>query len=369
MVPQRIMANAAMVCCCWVRPSSSDILRHEACEHARMRTGAERMEVYLPLLQGRRVAVVANQSSRIGSRHLVDTLLASGVDIRMIFCPEHGFRGTAAAGEHVADGRDAATGLPLCSLYGKNKKPSVSQLQTVDVVLFDLQDVGCRFYTYLSTLHYVMQACGEAQRPLILLDRPNPNASYVDGPCMEPACTSFVGLHVGVPIVYGMTIGEYACMIEGEHWASDTARCDLRVVALENYTHDSTYVLPVPPSPNLRTPQAIALYPSLCLLEGTSISLGRGTDYPFEVVGNDYKLDLRRVEVKKRVDLSYILDIYARTPRGTFFLRNNFFEKLAGTTALRRQIEQGLTEQQIRLSWQPGLDNFGHIRSKYLIYQ
>lgn len=334
----------------------------------RLRTGAERMEVYLPLLQGKRVAVVANQSSLVGGRHLVDTLLSCGVDVRMIFCPEHGFRGTAAAGEHVADGKDPATGLPLLSLYGKNKKPHVDKLLSVDMVLFDLQDVGCRFYTYLSTLHYVMQACGEARRPLLLLDRPNPNASYVDGPVMEPSCTSFVGLHVGVPIVYGMTIGEYGRMIEGEHWASDTARCDLRVVALENYTHDSSYQLPVPPSPNLRTPQAIALYPSLCLLEGTTISLGRGTDYPFEVVGNDYKLDLRHVEVQRCVDLSYILDIYSHTPRGTFFLKSNFFEKLAGTTALRRQIEQGLTEQQIRLSWQPGLEAFRHLRSQYLIY-
>ena len=343
---------------------------HHAPDGARrIRTGAERMEVYLPLLQGHSVAVVANQSSLVGSRHLVDTLLACGIEIKMIFCPEHGFRGTAAAGEHVADGTDPATGLPLISLYGKNKKPPVAKLQEVDIVLFDLQDVGCRFYTYLSTLHYVMQACGEARRTLLLLDRPNPNASYVDGPCMEPSCTSFVGLHAGVPIVYGMTIGEYGRMIEGEHWASDTALCDLRVVALENYTHDSTYLLPVPPSPNLRTPQAIALYPSLCLLEGTTISLGRGTDYPFEVVGNDYKLDLRKVKVAQRVDLSYLLDLYAHTPQGTFFLKSNFFEKLAGTTALRRQIEQGLTEEQIRQSWQAGLDAFRQTRARYLIYQ
>lgn len=334
-----------------------------------IRTGAERMEAYLPMIEGKRVAVVANQSSLVGSRHLVDTLLACDINLLTVFCPEHGFRGKAEAGEHVADELDPASKLPIVSLYGKNKKPRPEQLTGIDIVVFDLQDVGCRFYTYLSTLHYVMQACAEAGIPVVVLDRPNPNGHYVDGPVMEPGCTSFVGMHVGVPVVYGMTIGEYAMMIEGERWLGDTLHCSLTVVALEHYRHDRRYSLPVPPSPNLRTAQAIALYPSLCLLEGTTISVGRGTPYPFEVVGNDYKLDLRNEEVQSRFNLSYILDLYAHTPHDKFFLKSNFFEKLAGTTSLRKQITRGESEETIRASWKPGLEAFSKVRSKYLLYE
>ncbi|MBR1549526.1 MAG: DUF1343 domain-containing protein [Bacteroidales bacterium] len=332
------------------------------------------------------VAVVGNQTSIVGSTHLVDTLLAKGVNVSKIFCPEHGFRGTAAAGAKVENSVDPRTGLPIISLYGKNKKPSAEQLADVDVVLFDLQDVGCRFYTYLSTLHYVMEACAESDIPLIVLDRPNPNGHYVDGPVLDTAtCRSFVGLHP-VPVVYGMTIGEYAQMINGEGWlerrrdAGNTARnaggtpalhCDLTVVPMQGYKRDSAgYELPVPPSPNLRNAHAIALYPSLCLFEGTNCGVGRGTDFPFEWVtyGTD-TLDLRQEAAPTAFRLKYLLEMHRRVPKGRFFLKNNFFDRLAGTRELRMQLEQGLGEAEIRASWQPGLEAFKEIRKKYLIYE
>lgn len=318
------------------------------------------------------IAVVANQSSLVGNTHLVDTLLRCGANIQSIFCPEHGFRGTAEAGKQVDNSVDPVTGIPIISLYGNNKKPQPNQLQGLDFVLFDLQDVGCRFYTYISTLHYVMQACAESHIPLVLLDRPNPNGHYVDGPVLDEKYRSFVGMHPGVPVVYGMTILEYAHMMNGEGWLGDSLTCLLKGWPLQGYTHDSAccrnIVLPVPPSPNLRTPQAIALYPSLCFFEGTHISVGRGTPYPFEVIGNNYKRDLRQVDVPSRLNLDYLLDIYRHTPKGKFFIKNNFFEKLAGTANLRQQIESGTSEQEIRASWQPGLDAFLRIRQRYLLY-
>ena len=321
------------------------------------------------------VAVVGNQTSIVGTTHLVDTLLACGVNVTKIFCPEHGFRGTAAAGAHIDNSTDPKTGLPIISLYGKNKKPSPEQMADVDYVVFDLQDVGCRFYTYLSTLHYVMEACAERGIPLIVLDRPNPNGHMLDGPVLDTAtCRSFVGMHP-VPVVYGMTIGEYAQMINGEHWLSGGRECDLIVVPLQGYRRDSEgYELPVPPSPNLRTAQAVALYPSLCFFEGTHCGVGRGTDYPFEWVtyGTD-TLDLRSYSVGEEapdlIDLWPLMEMYRRVPQGKFFLKSNFFEKLAGTTELRRQIEAGLSEADIRATWQPGLQHFKEIRKKYLIYE
>ena len=316
------------------------------------------------------VAVVGNQTSIVGNTHLVDTLLGKGVNVSKIFCPEHGFRGTAAAGAHIDNSVDPKTGLPIISLYGKNKKPSKEQMKGVDVVIFDLQDVGCRFYTYLSTLHYVMEACAEADIQLIVFDRPNPNGHYIDGPVLDTAhCRSFVGMHP-VPVVYGMTIGEYAKMINGEHWLADGIECNLIVVPMQGYKRDSVgYELPVPPSPNLRNAHAIALYPSLCLFEGTNCGVGRGTDFPFEWVtyGAD-TLDLRRTQVHSRFDLQYLMKMYRRVPKGKFFLKNNFFDKLAGTTELRKQIEAGMSEKEIRATWQPGLDEFKKIREKYLIY-
>lgn len=320
------------------------------------------------------VAVVGNQTSIVDGTHLVDTLLAVGVNVTKIFCPEHGFRGTAAAGAHIDNSTDPKTGLPIISLYGKNKKPTPEQMKDVDYVIFDLQDVGCRFYTYLSTLHYVMEACAESGIPLIVLDRPNPNGHYVDGPVLDTArCRSFVGMHP-VPVVYGMTIGEYAQMINGEHWyAGNLPAVNLTVVPMQGYDRHGIYQLPVPPSPNLRTSQAIALYPSLCFFEGTNCGVGRGTDYPFEWVtyGTD-TLDLRSYSVGEEapdlIDLWPLMEMYRRVPQGKFFLKSNFFEKLAGTTELRRQLEAGMSEADIRATWQPGLDEFKKVRAKYLIY-
>ena len=320
------------------------------------------------------IAVVANQTSIVGNTHLVDTLLSEGVHITKIFCPEHGFRGTAAAGAHVDNSIDTKTGIPIISLYGKNKKPTKEQMKGVDVVIFDLQDVGCRFYTYISTLHYVMEACAENNVPLIVLDRPNPNGHYVDGPVLDTAhYRSFVGMHP-VPIVYGMTIGEYAMMINGEGWLRGGEKCDLTIVPMQGYKRDSVgYELPVPPSPNLRNAHAIALYPSLCLFEGTHCGVGRGTDYPFEWVtyGSD-TLDLRYEQAPVAFSLKYLMLMYnqaiKQSNNQTFFLKNNFFEKLAGNGDLRKQIESGMSEEEIRATWQPALDEFKKIRAKYLIY-
>ena len=316
-----------------------------------------------------RVAIVGNQTSIVGNTHLVDTLLTCGVTVTKIFCPEHGFRGTAAAGAPVDNSTDPRTGLPIISLYGKNKKPMPEQMKDIDLVIFDLQDVGCRFYTYLSTLHYVMEACAESNIPLIVLDRPNPNGHYLDGPVLDTTtCRSFVGMHP-VPVVYGMTIGEYAQMINGEGWIKK--ECDLTIVPMQGYKRDSVgYELPVPPSPNLRTAHAIALYPSLCLFEGTNCGVGRGTDFPFEWVtyGAD-TLDLRTVETPAAFSLHYLVSMYNGVPKGKFFLKNNFFDRLAGTTELRRQIEAGMSEEDIRATWQPGLDKFKKTREKYLIYK
>lgn len=353
------------------------------------------------------VAVVGNQSSLVGKTHLVDTLLACGINVTKIFCPEHGFRGKAAAGARVDNEVDAKTGLPIVSLYGKNKKPMPEQMADIDCVIFDLQDVGCRFYTYISTLHYVMEACAERGIPCIVLDRPNPNCHYVDGPVLEPKYKSFIGMHP-VPIVYGLTIGEYAQMINGERWLKDSVRCDLTVVPMENYRRDSSYALPVAPSPNLQTLHSILLYPSLCLFEGTNISVGRGTEHPFELIGApQYKttymesqngvepgrptaftpvpikgvsenppfkgqlcrgLDLRDVKARACFDLTYLLWMYNHTPKESFFKQTNSFEKLAGTDQLRKQIKAGKSEAEIRASWEPALSKYKEIRKKYLLY-
>jgi uncharacterized protein YbbC (DUF1343 family) len=370
-----------------------------------VRTGAERMDKYLPLLEGKRVALCGNQTSVVGKTHLVDTLLASHVQLVTLFCPEHGFRGQAEAGAKIASGKDALTGLPVVSLYGKNKKPTAEQLQGIDVLLFDLQDVGCRFYTYISTLHYVMEAAAENHVPVIVLDRPNPNGFYVDGPVLEPDFTSFVGMHP-VPVVYGMTIGEYAQMINGEKWLANGVQCDLTVVSLEGYTHQTRYELPVAPSPNLQTVESVFLYPSLCFFEGTNISVGRGTVQPFEMYGaplleeGDFKFTphaipgvsenpphkdkecrgfLLREEADNLLDapdkpvqlnLEYLLTAYKYySDKEHFFINSNFFDKLAGTSLLRKQIIDGMSEKEIRESWRDGLEEFMEIRGKYLLYE
>ena len=362
-------------------------------------TGDEQTSVYFPLLQGKRVAVVANQSSIIGETHLVDSLLSSGIRVVRIFSPEHGFRGNKSAGAVVKDGEDAVTGLPVISLYGKHKKPTVDDLQDVDVVLFDLQDVGVRFYTYISTMTLIMQACAENNIPMIVLDRPNPNGFYVDGPVLKPGFTSFVGMQP-VPVVYGMTLGEYARMVNGEHWLKDGITCDLTVIPLKHYTHNMMVRLPVKPSPNLPNWKAVYLYPSLCFFEGTGVSVGRGTSKPFQIFGypgmkGNYVFTPKstpgaslhpKLENKtcRGEDLTAFAEDYRKNPpqlhlqwllkayhelskKHTFF--NNYFDKLAGTDQLRKQIEAGFTEVQIRQSWQKDLKRFRKIRKKYLLYR
>ncbi|MRT94511.1 exo-beta-N-acetylmuramidase NamZ domain-containing protein [Ancylomarina sp. 16SWW S1-10-2] len=360
---------------------------------------ADRFSVYKSFLENKSIALVANQSSLVGEQHLVDFLLSKNINLVKIFSPEHGFRGNADAGEKVNDGLDSKTKLPIVSLYGKHKKPYVEDLKGINLVVFDLQDVGVRFYTYLSTLHYMMEACAENNIPLIVLDRPNPNAHYIDGPVLEDDCKSFVGLHP-VPIVYGMTIGEYGKMINGEKWLANGIQCDLTVIPCENWNRNSIYKLPVKPSPNLPNYRSIQLYPSLCFFEGTVVSAGRGTDFPFQTYGHplletskfEYKPrsisgasknpkfknqiccgeDLRLVDIeslreKKQLDLSFLLKAYAALNKKTEFF-NPFFEKLAGTKQLRKQIIQGKSECEIRESWQIKLDEFKLIRKKYLIY-
>ena len=359
---------------CHAQPAARQVLRtgaEELLDCKGHRWGHEDVCAFAQPVYMGRLAVVANQTSLVGNTHLVDTLLASDVVVTKIFCPEHGFRGTAEAGAHVDNSIDSKTGIPIISLYGKNKKPTQEQLADVDYVLFDLQDVGCRFYTYISTLHYVMEACAEAGIPLAVLDRPNPNGHYVDGPVLDTAhYRSFVGMHP-VPVVYGMTIGEYARMINGEGWLKGGSKCNLTVVPMQGYKRDSVgYELPVPPSPNLRNAHAIALYPSLCLFEGTHCGVGRGTGYPFERVsyGSD-TLDLRGEEAPAAFSLRYLMEMYRRVPKGKFFQKSNFFEKLAGNGDLRKQISSGMSEEEIRATWQPALDEFKKIRVKYLIYK
>lgn len=359
--------------------------------------GNQRMNLYLDSLRGKRVAIVANQSSVINRTHLVDSLLALGITIQKVFAPEHGFRGTADAGEKIWSHKDPVTGLPIVSLYGNNKKPRADQLWDVDIVLFDIQDVGVRFYTYISTLHYVMEACAENKKPLVVLDRPNPNAHYIDGPVREPEHTSFIGMHP-VPIVYGMTIGEYALMINGEFWLHNDVICQLYIVPCKNYNHKMKFEIPIAPSPNLRTDLAITLYPSLCFFEATTVSVGRGTERPFEMYGhpnfrqtnyafipmpttgakeplwqnkicNGY--DLRSVQRKRAYEINLNWLINARDQLGdsvTFIDQRNFFDRLAGTSELRKQLAAGMSAKEIKATWKLGIEQFTKVRQKYLIY-
>jgi len=365
-----------------------------------LKVGADRTSEYLPLLKGKSVAIVANQSSKIKSTHLVDSLLSLKVNIKKIFCPEHGFRGLVDAGEHVKTYKDAKTGLTIISLYGKNnKKPFAEDLKDIDVVAFDIQDVGVRFYTYLSTLHYVMEACAENKKQLIVLDRPNPNGYYIDGPVMENAYKSFLGLHT-VPLVYGMTIGEYAQMINGEGWLKAAVKCNLKIIPVVNYEHSDLYELPVRPSPNLPNMSSVYLYPSLGLFEGTIVSVGRGTDLPFQVIGhptlqkgnytftpqpkpgavepkykgqvcNGYNLsDFGYLYMKdtRKLYLFWLIGMYANTPDKTNFFDENF-NYHAGNSILQQQIKNGVTEKKIRETWQEEKKKFQIIRKKYLLYK
>jgi uncharacterized protein YbbC (DUF1343 family) len=362
---------------------------------------SNRTAQYLPLIKGKKIAVVANQTSVIftdkGNVHLVDSLLSLQVDIQKVFAPEHGFRGEADAGETVKDGLDSKTKLPLISLYGKNRKPSDAQLRDVEVVLFDIQDVGVRFYTYIATLQLVMEACAKNNIPIIVLDRPNPNAHYIDGPTMEPAHTSFLGM-APIPLVYGMTIGEYAKMLNGEGWLEGGAKASLTVIPLENYDHQTPYKLTIRPSPNLPNDQSINLYPSLGLFEGTNINAGRGTEFQFQRYGASfldstaydfsyvpepnfgskepkekgkrcYGRDLSGAPRLEGISLFWVLDAYANCKdKDRFFIRSSF-TKHAGTEKLQQQMEAGLPEAAIRASWQQDLEKFKRIREAYLMYE
>lgn len=380
-------------------------------------TGAERMQVYLPMLKGKSVAVFANQTSLVKNTHLVDTLISSGIKVVKIFGPEHGFRGDADAGEHVGDARDKKTGIPVISLYGNHKKPTPEDFKGVDVLVFDIQDVGVRFYTYISSLQYYLEAALENHKPLLILDRPNPNGFYVDGPVLDMKYTSFIGMQP-VPVVYGMTIGEYAMMLAGESMLSKEANAinaynittnptvdtpfHIQVIKCKNYDHNTKYILPVMPSPNLKEMQSIYWYPSTCFFEGTSLSEGRGTDKPFQYFGHPslpkyffsftpnpnagaksskcfgqlcygWNLSGNIEEVQKKVDgkiqLRYLLQAYNLFPgKDTFFLKNNFFNKLAGNDQLMQQVKAGKTEAEIKQSWKPGIIAFKAIRKKYLLY-
>ena len=365
-------------------------------------TGAEQSNDYLPQLKGKKVALLVNQTSVIKKEHLVDYLLEQKINIVKIFAPEHGFRGQADAGEKVKSGVDAKTGLSITSMYGANKKPSKESMQGIDIVVFDIQDVGARFYTYISSMQYMMEACADANVPMVILDRPNPNGFYVDGPVLEPKFKSFVGMQP-IPIVHGMTVGEYAKMLNGEGWLAKKAKCKLTIITCKNYTHKTFYHLPIPPSPNLKSTAAIFLYPSLCFFEGTDVSVGRGTNTPFEVWGhptfkdNGFSFTPASVEgaknpphlgkvcyganlnlsptdvlkiTKNQLNLSFLMNAYSLAQPATkekFF--NDFFEKLAGTASLKAQIINKTSEIEIRNSWKKGIIQFKKIRKKYLLYE
>ena len=364
------------------------------------KTGADNFENYLPLLKDKKVGVVSNQTGLLTNRtHLVDFLVANTITIQKIFAPEHGFRGTADAGELIVDGKDTKTGLPIISLYGANKKPKPEQLEGIDILVFDIQDVGARFYTYLSSLHYVMEACAENNIPLLVLDRPNPNGFIIDGPILEKEFTSFVGMHP-VPVLYGMTIGEYAQMINGENWLHSSKdlgqalQCNLTVIPCVQYDRNASYAILEKPSPNLPNDQSINLYASLCFFEGTNVSSGRGTDKQFQIYGSPflpnsgfsftpepnigakepmhkgvlcYGEDLSTVEPVHQIELKWLIKAYKTTQdTSQFFIP--FFSKLAGTKTLQLQIEAGLSERKIKKSWKPGLEQFKEIRKKYLLY-
>jgi len=369
------------------------VFLHCSSANESLQVGAERTSKYFPLLKDKTIGIVGNQSSLIGTSHLVDSLLNAKLQVVKVFSPEHGFRGTADAGAHIESRFDEQTRLPIISLYGSNKKPSSSQLEGIEILVFDIQDVGARFYTYISTLHYVMEAAAEHNIPLIVLDRPNPNGHYIDGPILDTIYRSFVGMHP-IPVVHGMTIGEYAQMINGENWLKDSVECDLTIISMLGYNKQMLYDLPVKPSPNLPNSKSVNLYPSLCLFEGTNVSVGRGTDLPFQHYGapfleSDYSFvpksgvgakypkyegercygqDLSQYTTLSQLDLSFLIDAYNNsTEKEEFF--NNFFDKLAGGNTLRLSIIGGKSEEEIRQSWSEELQEFEQMRNTYLIYR
>jgi uncharacterized protein YbbC (DUF1343 family) len=369
-------------------------------ENSKIITGAEQTELYFPYLQDKDVAIVANHTSLVGSTHLLDTLLSANIKVKKIFSPEHGFRGKGDPGEYIENFTDKKSGLPVISLYGKNRKPDINDLKDIDIVVFDIQDVGVRFYTYITTMHYVMEACAESNTEMMILDRPNPNGFYIDGPVLDTQYRSFVGMHP-IPLVHGMTIAELAKMINGEGWLKNEMICELNIISCENYTHDSLYQLPVKPSPNLPNMQSIYLYPSLGLFEGTIINVGRGTDFPFQVYGHpafeggniDYRpraiegassnpkhrgklchgVDLRKynseiliMEPGIRIDW---LKHAMKNISGQEVFFKSFFRRLAGTDSLRKALERGDSVKEIKQGWETSLEEFQKKRVKYLLYE
>jgi len=362
-------------------------------------TGADRTAAYIDYLKGKNVGMVINQSSVVGKKltPTLDSLVALGISVKKIFGPEHGFRGNASDGAKIDDAVDTKTGVPAISLYGKHNKPTPDELKGLDVVIFDIQDVGARYYTYFATLHHVMEACAENNIEVMILDRPNPNGYFVDGPILDTAFKSGVGMHP-VPIAHGMTPAEYAQMINGEGWLKNHAKCKLHIVRMENYAHSRFYTLPIHPSPNLSTQQSVMLYPSICLFEGTTLSLGRGTPFPFQVIGSPllkdkykfsftpvsipgvsdnppqkgnmcYGIDLQHYKATDgKINLKWLMDLYKVFPDKEHFF-TAYFTKLAGTDQLRKQIEAGKSEEEIRLSWEPALSQYKIMRRKYLLYQ
>lgn len=361
--------------------------------------GSYQIELYRDMIEGKSIAVVANQTSMVGQTHLVDNMLYIGMNIKVIFAPEHGFRNMADAGERIENSKDPETGISLISLYGSHRKPTADDLAGIEIVIFDIQDVGVRFYTYISTLHYILESCAENHVKCLVLDRPNPNGYYFDGNILDTAYSSFVGLHP-VPIVHGMTVGEYAQMINGEGWLKNGVKCDLTVIKCINYDHKTYYVLPVKPSPNLPNQNSVYLYPSICFFEGTNISLGRGTTFPFQVYGSPllpdngfsftpesvpgaknppllgikcYGTDLRNAIEKKLVpkpelNLDWVIDAYNDFPKKDKFF-TSYFDVLAGGPGLRVQIQKGMNSEQIRATWKDGLDKYSKVREKYLLYE
>jgi uncharacterized protein YbbC (DUF1343 family) len=383
--------------CSFSQPADKKVLDEKGRDSVIL-TGADQTGDYIPFLKGKSVGLVANQTSVIGHTHLVDSLLSLGIKVKRVFGPEHGFRGNAEAGANISNYMDEQTGLPVISLYGSHKKPTSADLEGIEIMVFDIQDVGVRCYTYISTLTYVMESCAAAKIPLLVLDRPNPNGYYIDGPVLEPEQASFVGLHA-VPLVYGLTIGEYASMANGEGWLGKDVKCDLTVIKLKNYAHSSRYNLPIKPSPNLSDMASVYLYPSLCLFEGTVISVGRGANMPFRVYGHpdlpdqgfsfkpisipgvsdhppcegkicfgkDLSGDAGTIKQNGKIELSWLIESYSSLENKEPFF-NDFFIKLAGTPQLRKQIEAGNNAAQINESWKEGLDKYRLMRKKYLLY-
>lgn len=375
--------------------------------HKKLLTGAEQTELYVPYLKGKRVGMVVNPTSIIGKETTVDSLLKRGVNIVKIFGPEHGFRGNASNGTHVDDEIDTKTGIKAISLYGKHSTPTKAELADVDVMIFDIQDVGVRFYTYINTLQHVMEACAANKKEVLILDRPNPNGFYIDGPILDPKFKSGIGLKP-IPAVHGLTVGEYAQMLNGENWLDNKLKCKIKIIKVANYTHDTPYELPVNPSPNLNTPQSILLYPTTCLFEGTYLNYGRGTQFPFTIVGAPalkgkyefsftpvsikgmsesplfmnqvcYGLDLRNYDTNnfrktKQLNLSWIIELYNASPNKADFFNSSLskemgtIERLIGVADFRKQIIAGKSEQEIRASWEPGLSQYKKMRKKYLLY-